>query len=115
MRQPSGGKTMREPSGGGTMSKPSGGKTMRKPSDGGTMRKSSGLPDNIGTAKHMRRSFEAKKKEERRDNSETVKAYSIQKKRLNENKASTSSSNTRGADNRAATIPECYTSAPLAR
>jgi hypothetical protein len=80
MRQPSGGKTMREPSGGGTMSKPSGGKTMRKPSDGGTMRKSSGLPDNIGTAKHMRKSFEAKKKEERRDNSETVKAYSIQKK-----------------------------------
>ena len=55
------------------MSKPSGGKTMRKPSDGETMRKSSGLPDNIGTAKHMRRTFEAKKKEERIDNSETAK------------------------------------------
>ena len=35
--------------------------------------KPSGLQDNSETAKHMRRSFEAKKKEERRDNSETAK------------------------------------------
>ena len=36
---------------------------MRKPSGGGTMRKPSGLRDNSDTAKDMRRSFEAKKKE----------------------------------------------------
>ena len=54
---------MRKPSGGKTMRKPSGGGTMRKPSGGGTMRKPSGLRDNSETAKDMRRSFEAKKKE----------------------------------------------------
>ena len=67
MRKPSGGKTMRKPSGGGTMRKASGGGTMRKPSGGETMRKPSGLQDNSETAKDMRRSFEAKKKKQRRE------------------------------------------------
>ena len=35
--------------------------------------KPSGLQDNSETAKHMRRSFEAKKKQQRRDNSEAAK------------------------------------------
>ena len=46
---------------------------MRKPSGGGTMRKPSGLRDNRETAKDMRRSFEAEKKEGREDNGDTAK------------------------------------------